>query len=101
MTENGTRKLIHGLVKPTLFYVSFVDLWSQKGSFHGQTIWVMTERALSQVQAAEMGFLRRVHGVTLRDKVRSCEIRKSLNVQPLTRIERSQLRWFGHLSRKP
>jgi len=35
---------------------------------------------LSLVQAAEMGFLRRVHGVTLRDKVPSCEIRKVLNV---------------------
>jgi len=31
--------------------------------------------------------------VTLRDKVRNCEIRKAL------RIERSQLRWFGHVSR--
>jgi len=40
----------------------------------------MTERILSQVQAAEMMFLRRVHRVTLRDKVRSCEIRKALNV---------------------
>jgi len=38
---------------------------------------------LSQVQAAEMGFLRRVHGVTLGDKVRCCEIRKILNVEPL------------------
>jgi len=41
-----------------------------------------------------------VHGVTLLDKVRSCEIRKALNVEPLLRIERSQLRWFGHVSRR-
>jgi len=36
---------------------------------------------LSQVQAPKMGFLR-VHGetVTLRDEVRSCEIRRALNV---------------------
>jgi len=27
-----------------------------------------------------MGFLRRVRGVTLRNKVRSCEIRRALNV---------------------
>jgi len=31
-------------------------------------------------------------GVTLRDKVRSCEICRALNVEPLLRIERSQLR---------
>jgi len=46
-----------------------------------------------------MGFLRRVHGVTLHDKVLSYEIRKSLDVEPLLRIERSQLRWLGHVSR--
>jgi len=34
--------------------------------------------------------------------VRSSEIRKSLNIEPLLlRIERSQLRWFGHVSRMP
>jgi len=34
--------------------------------------------------------------------VRNSEIRKSLNIEPLLlRIERSQLRWCGHLSRMP
>ena len=64
--------------------------------------WVMTERMRSQVQASEMRFLRRIEGVTLFNKVRSSEIRKSLNIEPLLlRIERSQLRWFGHVSRMP
>ena len=62
----------------------------------------MTERARSQVQASEMRFLRRIEGVTLFNKVRSSEIRKYLNTEPLLlRIERSQLRWFGHVSRRP
>ena len=57
---------------------------------------------LSQVQASEMRCLRRIEGVTLFNKVRSSEIRKSLNIEPLLlRIERSQLRWFGHVSRMP
>ena len=35
-------------------------------------------------------------------KTRSSEIRKSLNIEPLPlQIERSQLRWFGHVSRMP
>jgi len=59
----------------------------------------MAEIILSQAQAAEMGFLRRVHGVTLRDKMRSCEIRKTLYIEPLLRIERSQLRLFSHVAR--
>ena len=48
-----------------------------------------------------MFFLRRVHGVTLRDHVRNCETRKSLNVQPLLQIERSQLRWFDYVTKMP
>ena len=76
------------------------ELWSSfRSSSHAYG--VMTERipVLSQVQATKMGFLRRVHGVTLRD-MPSCEIRKSLNVEPLLlRIERSKLRWFAHVSR--
>jgi len=49
-----------------------------------------------------MSFLRRVAGLSLRDRVRSLEIRRELGVEPpLLHIERSQLRWFGHLIRMP
>ena len=48
------------------------------------------------MQSAEIRFLRRVHGVT---KERNFEIREVLKVEPLFRIERSQLRWFGHVTR--
>ena len=62
----------------------------------------MTERVRSQVQASEMKVLRRIEGVTLFNKMRSSEIRKFLNIKPLLlRIERSQLKWFGHVSRMP
>ena len=62
----------------------------------------MTERMPSLVQASEMRFLQRIEGVTLFNKVRSSEIRKSLNIEPLLlRIERSQLRWFVRVSRMP
>ena len=60
----------------------------------------MTETVRSQVQASEMSFLQKIEGVTLFNKVHSPEIRKSLNIEPLLlQIERSQLRWFGHVSR--
>ena len=35
---------------------------------------LLTERVLSQIQQANMGFLCGVHGVTLRDKARSFDI---------------------------
>ena len=54
----------------------------------------------SQVQTSEMRFLRRIEGVTLFNKKRSSEIRKSLNIKPLLfRIEKSRLRRFGHVNR--
>uniref|UniRef100_A0AAQ4R3P6 Reverse transcriptase domain-containing protein n=1 Tax=Gasterosteus aculeatus aculeatus TaxID=481459 RepID=A0AAQ4R3P6_GASAC len=69
---------------------------------YGHEGWVMTERTRSRVQAAKMGFLRRVAGVSLRDRVRSSAIREELGVEPLLLcVERSQLRWFGHLVRMP
>jgi len=49
-----------------------------------------------------MSFLDRVAGLSLRDRVRSSDIRRELGVEPLLlRVERSQLRWFGHLIRMP
>jgi len=47
----------------------------------------------SQVQAFEMRLLQRIEEVTLFDKVRSSEIRKSLNIEQLfLEIKRIQLR---------
>ncbi|KAM7380977.1 hypothetical protein PAMP_004240 [Pampus punctatissimus] len=50
---------------------------------YGHERWVMTERMRSRVQAAEMGFLHRVAGVSLRERVRSSAIREGLGVEPL------------------
>jgi len=48
-----------------------------------------------------MELLRRVHGVTLRDKERSREIRTALNVEPLLQIERFQLLWSAMCPERP
>jgi len=60
----------------------------------------MTERVLCEVQVEYMLFLRRVHSVTRSDKMRSCEIRKALNVYLLLlQIESPLLCWFGRAFR--
>ena len=83
--------------KLSIFKAVFVPILT-----YGHESWVMTERMRSQVQASEMRFLRRIEGLTLCNKMRSSEIRISLNIEPLLlRFERSQLRWFGHVSRMP
>ena len=92
-----TKRKLSKKAKLSIFKAVFVPILT-----YGHESWVMTERMKSQVQASEMRFLRRIEGVTLFNKVRSSEIRKSLNIEPLLlRIERSQLSWFGHVSRMP
>ncbi|KAK3531112.1 hypothetical protein QTP70_011064 [Hemibagrus guttatus] len=69
---------------------------------YGHELWVMTERVRSRMRAAEMSFLRRVAGHSLRDRVRSSVTQEELGVEPLLlHIERGQLRCFGHLFRMP
>jgi len=54
------------------------------------------------VQASKIKFWKRIKGVALFNKMFSSEMQKSLNIEPLLlQIERSQLRWFGHVSRMP
>ena len=49
-----------------------------------------------------MGFLCRVAGVFLRDRVRSSAFRQGLRAEPLLLwVERSWMRWFRHLMRMP
>ena len=74
--------------KLSIFKTVFVPILT-----YGHESCVMTEKAQSQVQASGMRLLRRIEGVTLFNKVRSSEIRKSLNIeQLLLGIGRSQLR---------
>ncbi|KAK3519688.1 hypothetical protein QTP70_000998, partial [Hemibagrus guttatus] len=69
---------------------------------YGHELWVMTEKVRSRIQAAEMSFLCRVAGRSLRDRVRSSVTWEELGVEPLLlHIERGQLRWLGHLFRMP
>ena len=105
----------YGSVKLTQFCVSFIALWSQnfkptklsvfKSVFFSDSnlwFWILGDVWKTAIPSTngKDGILPRVHGVTLHDKVRRCEIHKTLDVEPLhLRIERSQLRWFGHVSR--
>ena len=67
-------------------FISCNWLTAQVQGVLAEHILAITKRVLSQVQTAQIGFLRRVNGVTLRDEVRSYEIRTTLNIDPLLRI---------------
>lgn len=56
----------------------------------GHELWVATKRMRLQIQAAKMSFNRRVAGLSLRERVRSSDIREVLRVVPqLPQIERN------------
>jgi len=50
---------------------------------YGHKLWVVTERTTFWIQAAETSFLRKVARFSLRDRVRSSDIRRELGVEPL------------------
>ncbi|KAI3377174.1 hypothetical protein L3Q82_009086 [Scortum barcoo] len=64
---------------------------------YGHELWVMTERTRSRIQAAEMSFLRRVAGRSLRDRVRSSvTLGRSSRVRaaaPSHREESAEVAW--------
>lgn len=67
---------------------------------YGSETWTLTKKIKSKIQAAEMRILRLIHGVTRRDRIRNDDIRAALKVTSiLSDIEKSQLRWFGHVIR--
>ncbi|TWW63631.1 hypothetical protein D4764_03G0006390 [Takifugu flavidus] len=85
-------------VKLSIYQSTFIPTLT----YEGHDPKVMTERTRSRVQTAKMSFLRRVAGLSLRDRVRSSAIREELGVELLLlRFERSQMRWLGHLVRMP
>jgi len=73
-----SNKLLH--IVPCLTFLSVAKSVFAPILTCGHESWAITERVLSQVQAVEMRFLPRVHGVTLCDKVRNCEILQSLQI---------------------
>ena len=69
---------------------------------YGHEKWILPENTRSRIQAAEMRSLRRVADLKVCDQVKSSSIRESLQIEPLLiHIERSQLRWLGHVLRMP
>jgi len=74
-----TKLELSNTVKLSVFKLVFVLICTC-----GHESWVLTERVLSQVLVAEIGFFQTVCNVALHNKVRSCEIPKALDVELLS-----------------
>ena len=77
--------------KKVIFYSIFA---------YGNESWMVTKDMRSNIQAAEPKYLRRMKGITKRDRVRNEVVRQKLIVEPILKtLHKQQLKWFGHLMR--
>ncbi|KAJ8952606.1 hypothetical protein NQ318_004153 [Aromia moschata] len=69
---------------------------------YGCESWVLNKKEKVRIGAMEMKYLRKVKGVNRLQRQRNEDIRRELEIQPITEyIERRQLEWWGHLMRLP
>lgn len=67
---------------------------------YGSESWVLTNRTKSRIQAMEMKYLRRVKGITRKDRIRNEVVREELGIESIDEtIENNKLKWFGHMTR--
>ena len=66
----------------------------------GAECWTVRKKEEQILEKIEMRMLRRIKGVTLRDKVKSVVIRKELGVTSIQeKVRDMRLRWYGHMQR--
>ena len=67
---------------------------------YGAECWSGRKNEEEIFEKTEMRMLRRIKGVTLRDKVKSVDIRKELGVTSIQEnVREMRLRWYGHMQR--
>ena len=62
--------------------------------------WTVRKKEEQILEKTEMRMLRRIKGVTLRDRVKSVDIRKELGVSSIQeKVREMRLRWYGYMQR--
>ena len=71
-------------IKPTMLY--------------GAECWAMRKKEEHLLNKTEMRMLHWIQGISLKDHVRSEEIRNRLNVMPIVdQVTKRRLSWYGHV----
>jgi hypothetical protein len=64
--------------------------------------WSLTEKQKNKLVTTEMRCLRKVAGVTRRDRIKNNVTRERLSIEPILKyIQKQQIKWFAHLERMP
>ena len=68
---------------------------------YGSETWAMSKYILDLFESTEMRMLRWMMGVSLKDKMRSEDLRRHAGVENIHKVmRRNRLRWYGHVQRK-
>ena len=68
---------------------------------YGSETWGMKAEDLAKLMRTERMMVRRMCGVSLKDRKRSDELLSRLGIECVEKkIQRGRLRWFGHVERK-
>ena len=63
-------------------------------------MWAMKEEDLARLGRAERMMVRKICGVTIKDRKRSNELSSCFGIEYVKdKIQRARLRWFGHVER--
>ena len=67
---------------------------------YGAECWTARKKEEQILEKTKMRILRRIKGVTLRDRVKSVDIRKQLGESSIQeKVRETRLRWYGHMQR--
>src|SRR6218665_3817068 len=82
------------------FYEPFYLLLYMFDILYNAETWTMKEKQKQRLRVFEMACLRKIEGVTRRDRIRIEEIFNGLNIRIgiIDRIRNKRLRYFGHLN---
>ena len=84
MSKKLKVKLYMTVIRPVLLY--------------GAEYWTVGKKEEHILEKTEMRVLRGIKGVTLRDKVKSVDIRKELGVNSIKeKVREMKLHWYGHM----
>jgi hypothetical protein len=78
------------------------NIISEPALQYGSETWVLRAEDKRRIETSEIRFLRSVLGVSLRDKIRSENVRKQLNSERMVEeIQEYQKKWHNHVERIP
>ena len=76
-------------------------MFVQRVMVYGSETWPMRVEEVRRLDRAERMMIRWMCGVTLKERCKSEELRKRLDIEDVADVVRKNtLRWFGHLERK-